>query len=334
MILVTGATGCVGRAVVERLVAAGYAVKCLFHWGHEHPAPRRVVITGGDVRNQDSIYEALTDGGTCDTIIHLAYIRRESKEASFEDVNVRGTENVIEAAKRADVKRLIAVGCLGAEIRSPFPHLRSLGLAEERIRHSGLNFTVLKSAVIYGEGDWLTHWLHQMSRNLPIVMPLPHGGYTKLQPIWSGDVAACIVRSLDLRVTFRQVITIGGPQALTLADIARITLQAQAEKRRLVRVPTPLTHYLTRFLSRFQDMLSEPELDALSYNRTTEIGGVHRVFGFAPVKMAPERLAYLSPGYEPPPPPVRFRPRLADEAAASPMPSPKARSRIRALLGR
>ncbi|MFN3704777.1 MAG: NAD-dependent epimerase/dehydratase family protein [Thermoflexales bacterium] len=335
MILVTGATGCVGRAVVERLVNSGHAVKCLFHWGHEHPAPRRVVITGGDVRNQDSIYEALTDGGECDTIVHLAFIRRETKEDKFEEVNIRGTENVIDAAKRAKVQRLIMVGCLGAEVRSPFPHLRSLGIAEERVRQSGLNFTVLKSAVIYGEGDWLTHWLNQIARNLPLVMPLPHGGYTKLQPIWVGDVAACIARSLELRSTFRQVITIGGPQALTLADIAKITLKAKAEQRRLVRVPTPLTHYLVSFLSRFQDMLSEPEMDALSYNRTAEIGSVHRTFGFAPVKMVPERLAYLSPGYQPPPPPVRFKPRSpAPVAALDPASSQRMRARIRALLGR
>lgn len=306
MILVTGATGCIGRAVVDRLTSSGRQVKCLFHWNNEHPAPRRAVVTGGDVRNEESIYEAITDGGACDTVIHLAFIRRETEEDTYEDVNIRGTYNVINAMKRAGIKRLIMVSCLGAETRSPYPFHRSLAKAEELVRQSGLNFTILKSAVVYGEGDWLTSWLAGLSQDFPFVMPLPHGGQTKLQPIWVGDVAACVERSLEMRTTFRQVLAIGGPQSLTLADVARVTMEAAQRRRRLVRVPSALTHQLARFISRCRNALTETELEALAYNRTIEVGSVNRLFGFSPAKM-PTRLAYLSPNYEPPPPPVRFR---------------------------
>jgi len=306
MILVTGSTGCIGHAVVDRLVSSGHQVKCLFQWGNEHLAPRRVTITGGDVRNEDSIHEAITDGGACDTVIHLAYLRRETRTTTFEDINIKGTHSVIAAMKRAEIKRLIVVGCLGAEGRSPYPLQRSLGKAEEIVRQSGLNFTVLKSAVVYGQGDWLTSWLNGVASDFPFVVPVPHGGATKLQPIWVGDVAACVERCLNTRSTFRQVVPIGGPQALTIADIATITMAATHKKRRLVRVPSPLTKQIAAFLSRCRGALTEPEIDALSYNRTTEIGGVHRVFGFAPAKM-PTKLAYLTPTGERPPLPVRFR---------------------------
>jgi NADH dehydrogenase len=307
MILVTGSTGCIGRAVVERLVSSGHQVKCLFQWGHEHRAPRRVVITGGDVRNEDSIHEAITDGGACDTVIHLAHLRRESRGNTFEEVNIGGTHNVIAAIKRAGIKRLITVGCLGAEARSPYPLQRALGKAEEAVRASGLNFTVLKSAVVYGEGDWLTSWMNGVATGFPFVMPVPHGGHTKLQPIWVGDVAACVERCLNTRSTFRQVVPIGGPQALTLADIAQITMKATNHQRRLVKVPSALTKQVAAFISRCKGALTEMELEALSYNRTTEIGGVHRVFGFAPARM-PTKLAHLDPNRESPPLPVRFRP--------------------------
>lgn len=306
MILVTGSTGCIGRAVVERLVSSGHQVKCLFHWGEEHLCPRRVVITGGDVRNEDSIYEAITDGGACDTVVHLAYLRRENEYDTFEDVNIGGTRNVIAAMKRANIKRLIVVGCLGAESRSPYPLQRSLGKAEEIVRASGLNFTVLKSAVVYGEGDWLTSWLAGLAKDFPLVMPLPHSGATKMQPIWVGDVAACVERCLNTRSTFRQIVPIGGPQALTLADIAQITMKASNRPRRIMRVPSALTRHVAAFLSRCRNALTEVEIDALSYNRTTEIGGVHRVFGFAPAKMH-TKLDYLNPNREPAPLPVRFR---------------------------
>lgn len=99
---------------------------------------------------------------------------------------------------------------------------------------------------------------------------------------------------------------IGGPQALTLADIAQLTMKATQRPRRIVRVPSAFTRQLAAFLSRCRNALSDIELDALSYNRTTEIGGVHRVFGFAPAKM-PTKLDYLDPHRPPPPLPVRFR---------------------------
>lgn len=305
MILVTGATGCIGRAVVDRLTSSGQQVKCLFHWGNERPAPRRVVITGGDVRSVDSLSEAMTEGGVCDTVIHLASLRRETKADTYEEVNEVGTHNVIMACKTAKIQRLITVSCLGAETRSAYPLQRSIGKAEEIVRSSGMNYTILKSAVVYGPEDWLTNWLAGITSGLPFVLPVPHRGETKLQPLWVGDLAACIERCLTVRSTYRQIVPLGGPQSLTLNELAQLTLKVMEKKRRIVRVPSAFTKHIANFLSRFHGSLNEPEIESLSYNRTTEIGGVHRVFGFAPAKMQ-TKLNYLSPRYEPPAQPVRF----------------------------
>jgi NADH dehydrogenase len=250
----------------------------------------------------ETLLEAMED---VDTVVHLASVRRETNKDRFDDVNVTGVRNVVEAAKQMKVPRLISMGCLGAEARSAFPFLRSMGKAEEIVRSSGLNFTVIKSAVVYGEGDWLTTWIDGIARGIPMVMPLPHHGDTKLQPIWVGDLSACIERCLNTRSTFRQVVPIGGPQSLTLTDIAQITLSATQRQRRFVRIPSSMTRQIARFLSHCRGSLSEMEIDALSYNRTTEIGSVHRVFGFAPARM-PSKLDYLRPDYTPPPLPVRF----------------------------
>ncbi len=305
MILVIGSSGCIGKAVVDRLVSSGHQVKCLWHWGHWHAVPSGVHIGGGDVRNQDSIVDAIKEDGV-DTVINLASIRFENAEESFDDVHVAGMRNVVEAMKRAEINRLVTIGCLGAEGRSPFPRLRSLGRAEDVARSSGLNFTVLKSAAVYGEGDWLTSWLGGVAKGMPFVMPIPHSGDTKLQPIWVGDVAACVERCLNLRQTFRQSVSIGGPQSLTIHDIASTVLKASGKQRRIMRIPSSFTKQAHSLLSRFKGALSMDELESLSYNRTTDISSVHRVFGFAPAKMQ-MKLAHLAPGYTPPPPPITFR---------------------------
>ncbi len=301
MILVTGITGCIGRAVVERLAGSGHDVRCLWHWGVEHPVPRRVELIGGDVRRAELLFEAMEG---VNTVVHLASIRRETTD-TYEDVTIGGMRTVLETMKQAKVTRLITVTCLGAETRSPFPVLRAIGKAEELARASGLNFTVLKAAAVFGEGDWLTTWLGGVIRSLPFVLPLPHRGSTKLQPIWVGDLAACVERCLTTRSTFRQVVPIGGPQVMTLVDIAEFLLKALDKKRRLVRVPSALTGQVAGFLSRYRGALTEAEMEALAYNRTTEVGSVHRVFGFVPAKLT-TKLGYLNPVYEPPPPPVRY----------------------------
>jgi NADH dehydrogenase len=304
MILVTGPTGCVGKAVVDRLTSSGHIVKCLWHWGREHRVPARVHIAGGDVRNLDSLYSAMAEDSV-DTVIHLASIRREDADNKFDDVNVQGTRNVISAAKRANINRIIMVGALGAEARSAFPFLRSIGKAEEVVRASGLNFTILKSAVVYGEGDWLTTWMQGLINDVPLFVAVPHSGDTKLQPIWVGDVAACVERSLQTRSTYRQVVPVGGPQALSLAEIAQLTMRATGKMRRLMRVPTRFTRHFVNLVSRCRGALSETEVEALSYNRTTEIGSVHRIYGFAPAKMQ-GKLLHLSPHFQPAPPAVKF----------------------------
>jgi hypothetical protein len=111
---------------------------------------------------------------------------------------------------------------------------------------------------------------------------------------------------MSVRSTFRQVVPIGGPKAMTLAEIADVTMRATGRNRRLMRVPTSLTRKVFSFFARFNGALNEDEMDSLVYNRTTEIGGVHRVFGFAPAKMN-TKLAFLSPNFEKPPLPIQFR---------------------------
>ena len=120
-----------------------------------------------------------------------------------------------------------------------------------------------------------------------------------------GDLAACVERCLTTRSTFRQIVPVGGPQSLTLAEIAQATLAASRRPRRLIKISSRFTQHLAGFVARCQHSLNLLELESLSYNRTTEIGGVHRTFGFVPAKIN-SRLAFLAGNRELSHAPVRY----------------------------
>src|SRR5579884_1934325 len=135
MILVTGGTGFVGRHVVSYLLRQGQQVRCLVR--HLQSGKARALaamgaeVVQGDVTVQETVIRAAQGA---DAIVHLVSIIRPRGAATFPEVNYRGTLHVIEAATTARVRRLIHVSALGADPSSPFPSLRSMGLANEAVR--------------------------------------------------------------------------------------------------------------------------------------------------------------------------------------------------------
>jgi NADH dehydrogenase len=248
-VFVTGATGFVGHALLQRLCAAGHVVRCLVRRGSEADLRGLGAIARieGDVLARHGLEEGMAG---CDAVIHLVGIIREQRAANvtFERVHVDGTRNVLEAAKAAGVQRYVHMSALGTRRSAASRYHRTKWAAEEAVRASGLAWTIFRPSIIYGRGDGFVTMLASMVRRMPAV-PVIGSGRQRLQPIAVEQVAAGFAGALDLPATIEQTYAVGGPEAVTMVELLDLTGRALGRRRvRKVHVPLGVITPLARLL--------------------------------------------------------------------------------------
>ena len=241
MILLTGATGTVGSALLRRLTAGGRPVRALVRDQRGLGDQRvRVQIALGDLSDPPSFRNALRG---VDTVVHLAASIRDQPRGSIEELNAVATLRLVRAAERAGVRRFVFFSALNAHHHSRTRFFRAKALAEDAVEASSLETTVFRPSIIYTPGDpWLT-LLDRLSR-LPAV-PVSGSGKALYQPVWAEDVAAAVMNSLD---GSRSAFELAGPEVMSYDDIVRAVLRAAHRRRRLLHVPLALVRASLRVL--------------------------------------------------------------------------------------
>ena len=244
MILLTGATGTVGSALLRRLTAEGRPVRALVRDQRRLGDQRvRVQIALGDLSDPPSFRNALRG---VDTVVHLAASIRDQPRGSIEELNAMATLRLVRAAERAGVKRFVFFSALNARHHSRTRFFRAKALAEEAVETSSLDSTVFRPSIIYTPGDpWLT-LLNRLSR-LP-AMPISGSGRAVYEPIWADDVADAVMHALANGVASSY--ELAGPELLSYDDIVRIALRASRRRRRLLHVPLPIVRASLNVLRR------------------------------------------------------------------------------------
>ncbi|HXA54078.1 MAG TPA: NAD(P)H-binding protein [Solirubrobacteraceae bacterium] len=235
MLLLTGATGQVGSALLGRLLAEGVPVRCLVRDPRRLGSARvRVQIALGDLADPPSFRNAMRG---VDTVVHLAAAIRDQPRGSIEELGGIATWRMVQAAERAGVERFVFFSALGASTHSRARFLRAKALAEQAVREAGMRAIVFAPSLVYAPGDrWLT--LLERLALLP-AMPISGGGRAVYQPIWAEDVADCAMGALREPDT-AGVFELAGPQTLSHEQIVREVLIALRRKRSLVHVPAPV----------------------------------------------------------------------------------------------
>jgi uncharacterized protein YbjT (DUF2867 family) len=240
VILLTGATGTIGSALLRRLVADGTAVRCLVRDPKRlGPERVRVQIALGNLADPSSFRNALRG---VDTVIHLAASIRDQPRGSIEELNALATLRLVRAAERAGVQRFYFMSALGASLQSRTRFFRSKALARKAVESSSLETTVFSPSIAYTPGDpWLTI-LDRLS-HLP-VLPIAGRGDTQFQPIWAEDVADCIEATLGMShgrsESRHHSFDLAGPELLSYEQLTRIALAAWQRDRPLVNLPMPV----------------------------------------------------------------------------------------------
>ena len=239
VILLTGATGTVGRALLPLLVERGDDIRALVR------DPRRLGRHRVDVRIVLGDLGEMSDARTrrqalrgVKTVIHLAAAIRDQPGAKVEELNGLATSRLLRAAEQAGVERFIFFSAIGASEFQRTRFFRAKALAEEAVSASELPSTVFAPSIVYDREDpWVT-----LTRRLALLpaMPLIGQADAAYQPIWAQDVGSCVVAELDRGENGDRRYELAGPERLTYEEMSRVIAWSIDRRRRTVHVPANL----------------------------------------------------------------------------------------------
>lgn len=237
-IAITGGTGFVGRHLARHLVAAGHDV-VLIARGVDRSDPEisklaRATLFLSDLSNSADIVRALAG---CDAVAHCAGINREWKEQTYARVHVAGTHHVVEAARAAGVQRIALLSFLRARPNCGSSYHESKFAAEEIVRQSGLDFTIIKAGVIYGRGDHMLDHLSHALFTFPI-FGLVGMKDKPVRPLAVEDLVPVLAAFLVEGRLSGKTIALTGPETISLREaVARV---GACIGRKPVFVPLPI----------------------------------------------------------------------------------------------
>jgi uncharacterized protein YbjT (DUF2867 family) len=251
MLLLTGATGLVGSALLPKLLAQELPVRCLVRDPRRlGPQRVRVQIALGDLTDPHSFRNALRG---VDTVIHLAASTRDEPRGSIEELAIMATWRMLEAAQRAGVERFVFFSVLGASRYSAVRLFRAKAVAERIVCDAPLPSTVIAPSLVYAPGDRWSKLIERMAL-LPFI-PVPGSGTARCQPIWAEDLASCsmaVLRQGGGGQSDRH--ELAGPDTLTYDQVIRTVLRSAGRERRLAHVPPALA---ARALNALERMAGE-----------------------------------------------------------------------------
>ena len=247
-VMVTGATGFVGRAVVRSLLAKGMTPVCLVRsrdtlLSQHDVDPDRLVTVAGTLGDRQALQIAAEQS---QAVIHLVgiIIERRLKGKTFHRVHVAGTRNVVEATTACGVRRFVHMSALGTRSDAVSAYHRTKWQGEELVRKSNLDWTIFRPSLIHGvDGEFMRLMKRFVCGLLPPVIPYFGSGSARLQPVFVKDVAYCLVESLFRDDAVGGVYPLGGPKAYSWVELynaCRALMPGAKRWKPMVSQPVPV----------------------------------------------------------------------------------------------
>jgi len=263
-ILVLGGTGFVGRSVCERLVArsAGGRITVPSRRPqralHLRPLPT-IELVAANLHDPQQLARLVAGR---DAVINLVAILHGSG-AGFQQAHVELPRKLAAACAAQGVRRLVHVSALGVGAQAPSMYLRSKTEGEAVLQTAGLDLTLLRPSVIFGEHDRFINFFASMQAVAPFV-PLA-GANARFQPVWVEDVAQAIVASLDDAGTAGMTIECGGPQVFTLRELVQAAGRWAGHERPVFGLPEGAGRLQARLMELLpgEPLMSRDNIDSM-----------------------------------------------------------------------
>ena len=238
LVVVFGGSGFVGRHIVRALAKRGYRIRVPVRRpdlaGHLQPLGNvgQIQPVQANVRMRWSVDRAVQGA---DHVINLVAILHESGRQKFNTVHDFGARAVAEAARSVGAG-LTHISALGADLNAESDYARTKALGEKAVLETIPDAVIFRPSINFGPEDSFFNRFADMARYSP-VLPLIGGGQTKFQPVYVGDVAEAVARSVEGKIKGGQIYELGGPQVLTFKECMEELLMVIERKRLLVPVP-------------------------------------------------------------------------------------------------
>lgn len=278
MILVTGATGFIGRSLTRQLTAANLPYKPYTD----------------NINNFVALREQLTD---VQTVIHLAGAEARGRLRPLRETDVDGTETMLKALRQRPIRQLVVISRLNASPNGVHLLLRAKGLVEQAVRQSGVPYTIVRSATCFGRYDRFTNAITAAAAwSFPFVY-LPNGGTTAMQPIWVEDTVRCLIGTLDKRDFLGKTVTIAGGERLHYREVVTQLLLAANLNRYPLKVRSQVARALNRLTAWMfhRPPVSRFDHDRISAPEVADLNTVYDQFGFRAERLT-DHLAHLRNG--------------------------------------
>ena len=216
-IFIAGGTGFVGGHLTRELLGRGHALRLLVHKKDGALPKVGVEQVVGDITSPESFQSALEG---CEAAINLVGIIREfpSRKITYERLHVQASANLLAGARKAGIKRYLHMSALGSRPNAVSDYHRTKFRAEELVRASGLEWTILRPSLIFGPKDAFVNMLAGQMRLAP-VMPIIGDGNYRMQPIHADDVARCFALALEMPATVGQIYELCGNDRMSYIEL-------------------------------------------------------------------------------------------------------------------
>ncbi len=292
---VLGGGGFVGRYVVQNLARAGYEVRV---------ASRRPDLTArlralGRVGQIAPFYASVLDDASvacavqgADVVINLVAVLTSVKQQTLQAVNVEGAGRVARIAAEANVPVFVQMSALGASETALSEYGKSRAAGEKIVRQYRPDAVIIRPSVIFGPEDHFFNMFAGLARYLPC-LPV-YGAHARLQPVYVGDVAQAIFMVAQSSAFSGKEFLLGGPQEMTMLDIARFVLRVTQRHKPVFIVPSVVAKLQAMILERLPGhFLTQDQLQMLASDNVVPTGRS----GFEALGIVPQSVEAIVPSY-------------------------------------